>query len=132
MFAKLYFIALPILFVLDMLWIGVIAKGFYQNQIGYLLKSSPNWIAIILFYLLYIAGLVLFVIAPSVEKGSWITALVLGAFFGLIAYATYDLTNLGLTKNWPVLVTIVDIAWGACVAGLVSVATYFIGVTIAR
>lgn len=132
MFAKLYFIALPILFVLDMLWIGVIAKGFYQNQIGYLLKSSPNWIAIILFYLLYIAGLVLFVIAPSVEKGSWLTALVLGAFFGLIAYATYDLTNLGLTKNWPVLVTVVDIVWGACVAGLVSVATFFIATNISR
>lgn len=74
----------------------------------------------------FIVGLVIFVITPAVEKGSWMYALLLGALFGLIAYATYDLTNLATLKDWPLLVTIVDLAWGAVLAASVSVITYFI------
>ncbi len=126
MFIKLYAIALPVFFAIDMLWLGLVAKDFYKSQIGFLMKPDINWTAAILFYLLFIVGLVLFVIAPAVEKGSWMYALLFGAFFGFITYATYDLTNLATLKDWPLLVTIVDLAWGATLGALVSVVTYFI------
>lgn len=126
MFIKLYLIALPVFFAIDMIWLGLVAKNFYKNQIGFLMTPNINWVAAIIFYLLFIVGLVIFVITPAVEKGSWMYALLLGALFGLIAYATYDLTNLATLKDWPLLVTIVDLAWGAVLAASVSVITYFI------
>ncbi|MEY4731688.1 MAG: hypothetical protein RL681_634 [Candidatus Parcubacteria bacterium] len=126
MFIKLYLIALPVFFAIDMVWLGLVAKNFYRDQIGYLMKTDVNWIAAIIFYLLFVVGLVVFVIAPAIEKGTWTRALAYGALFGLITYATYDLTNLALTKDWPLLVTIVDLAWGATLAALVSTATFFI------
>jgi uncharacterized membrane protein len=126
MFIKLYAIALPVFFAIDMVWLGLVAKDFYKSQIGFLMKPDINWTAAIIFYLLFIVGLVLFVIAPSIEKMSWTYALLFGALFGLITYATYDLTNLATLKDWPLLVTIVDLAWGATLGALVSVVTYFI------
>jgi uncharacterized membrane protein len=132
MFIKLYFIALPVFFAIDMVWLGLIAKGFYAKQIGHLMKTDINWTAAILFYLLFIAGLVLFVIIPAVEKNSWVHSLLFGALFGFITYATYDLTNLATLKDWPVLVTIVDLIWGAVLAASVSIVTYFIANTIGK
>jgi len=126
MFIKLYLIALPVFFAIDMVWLGLIAKNFYRNQIGFLMTPTVNWVAAIIFYLLFIVGLVLFVIAPAIEKGSWVHAVLFGALFGLISYATYDLTNLATIKDWPILVTIVDLAWGALLAASVSTVTYFI------
>lgn len=126
MFIKLYAIALPVFFLVDMTWLGLVATNFYKSQIGSLMKSDINWVAAIIFYLLFIVGLVLFVIGPAVEKGSWTHALVFGALFGFISYATYDLTNLSTLKDWPLAVTIVDMAWGAILAATVSTATYFI------
>ncbi|MEI6864183.1 MAG: DUF2177 family protein [Candidatus Adlerbacteria bacterium] len=126
MFIKLYAIALPVFFAIDMVWLGLVAKGFYKSQIGFLMKPDVNWTAAIIFYLLFIVGLVLFVIAPAIEKGSWVHALLFGALFGLVCYATYDLTNLATLKDWPFLITIVDLAWGAVLAASVSTATYFI------
>ena len=126
MFLKLYPIALPVFFALDMVWLGLVAKNFYRDQIGVLMKDDINWMAAIAFYLLFIAGLVLFVIGPAIERNSWVHALVFGALFGFISYATYDLTNLATLKDWPLLVTIVDLAWGAVLAASVSTATYFI------
>lgn len=132
MFIKLYLIALPVFFGIDMVWLGLIAKNFYAKQIGFLMKSNINWTAAISFYLLFIVGLVLFVIAPAVEKHSWLHALMFGALFGLISYATYDLTNLATLKDWPLLVTIVDLAWGATLGAVVSVITYLIADKILR
>lgn len=126
MFIKLFAIALPVFFVIDMIWLGLVAKDFYRVQIGALMKSDVNWIAAIVFYLIFITGLVVFVITPAIEKGSWIHALLFGALFGLVCYATYDLTNLALAKDWPLLVTIVDLVWGAVLAASVSAVTYFI------
>lgn len=126
MFLRLYCIALPIFFALDMVWLGVAAKSFYAKNIGFLMKSNVNWPAAILFYLLFIAGLVVFVIAPAVDKGSWVRALLFGALFGLITYATYDLTNLATLKDWPFVVTVVDLAWGMVLAGSVSVLTWLV------
>ncbi len=126
MFFKLYFIALPVFFVLDMIWLGLVASKFYQSQIGFLMKTNINWIAAIVFYLLFIGGLVVFVLLPAMEKKSWLTALLLGAGFGFITYATYDLTNLATLKDWPILVTVVDLLWGTFLAASVSIISFFI------
>jgi uncharacterized membrane protein len=126
MFLKLYCIALPIFFGLDMVWLGVLAKNFYTKQIGFLMAPKVNWAAAILFYLVFLVGLVVFVIAPAVEKDSWTRALLFGVLFGLIAYATYDLTNLATLKDWPLALTLVDLTWGMVLAGSVSVGTYLI------
>lgn len=121
MFIKLYAIAFPVFLAIDMVWLGLVAKNFYRDQIGNLMKPDVNWAAAIIFYLIFIVGLVVFVISPAVEKGSWIHAVLFGALFGLVCYATYDLTNLAVAKDWPLLVTIVDLAWGAVLASSVSV-----------
>lgn len=126
MFIKLYAIALPVFFAIDMLWLGVVAKNFYRSQIGALMTSNVNWIAAIIFYLIFIVGLVVLVIEPAMAKGNWLHALLFGALFGLVCYATYDLTNLAIAKDWPLLVTIVDLVWGAVLAALVSIITFFI------
>jgi uncharacterized membrane protein len=126
MFIKLFFIALPVFFAIDMVWLGLAAKNFYRKQIGFLMKPDINWYAAVIFYFLFIAGLVIFVITPAIEKHSWIHALIFGALFGLITYATYDLTNLATMKDWPILVTIVDLVWGMVLSASVSVVTYFI------
>jgi uncharacterized membrane protein len=126
MFIKLYAIALPVFFAIDMFWLGVVSKNFYRAQIGSLLKTDVNWVAAIVFYLLFIVGLVVFVITPAVEKSSWMHAVMFGALFGLVCYATYDLTNLAVAKDWPLLITIVDMIWGAVLAASVSTVTYFI------
>jgi uncharacterized membrane protein len=130
MFIKLFFIALGVFFAIDMVWLVLIAKKFYSKQIGFLMKPDINWTAAIIFYLLFIAGLVTFVISPAVGKHSWVHALLFGALFGLITYATYDLTNLATIKDWPVLVTIVDLAWGMVLSAAVSALTYVIFVKV--
>jgi len=126
MFIKLFIIALPVFFVIDMAWLVLVAKKFYQEQIGFLMKPDINWFAAIFFYVLFIAGLVIFVISPAVEKHSWVHAILFGALFGLISYATYDLTNLATMKDWPLLVTIVDLIWGTVLASSISLITYLI------
>ena len=126
MFFKLYLIALPVFFAIDMLWLGLVARGLYRSQIGSLLKTDFNWVAGISFYLLFIGGLVYFVIEPAVRQGSWTSALMVGALFGLMTYATYDLTNLATLKDWPLTITFVDMAWGMFLAASVSTVTYFI------
>ncbi len=126
MFLKLYLIALPLFFGLDMIWLGLVAKNFYAKQIGFLMKSNINWPAAIIFYLLFIFGLVMFVISPAVQKNSWLHAVLFGALFGLITYATYDLTNLATLKDWPLLVTVIDLIWGSVLAASVSVGAYLI------
>ena len=130
MFLKLYCIALPIFFAVDMVWLGLAAKTFYAKHIGFLMKANVNWAAAILFYLLFIAGLVAFVVVPALDKGSWVRALLFGALFGLITYATYDLTNLATLKDWPLVVTVVDLIWGTVLAASVSVATYSVATKI--
>lgn len=126
MFIKLYLIALPIFLILDGLWLGLIAKTFYAKQIGFLFKTDINWIAALIFYLLFIVALILFVINPAIEKGSLMHALLFGALFGFITYATYDLTNLATLKDWPIMVTIVDLIWGSFVTAAVSTLTFLI------
>ena len=126
LFLKLYLIALPIFFMVDMIWLGVLAKNFYKNQIGFLMKPDVNWTAAIIFYLLFLVGVVLFVIEPALEKKNLMFALSRGALFGLITYATYDLTNLATLKDWPLKVVVVDMIWGAVLSGTVCGSSYWI------
>ena len=130
MFAKLYGITLPIFFLIDMIWLGLVAKNFYAKYLGYIMKASPNWQAAIAFYLLFIAGLVAFVVSPAVDRHQWQYALGMGALFGLITYATYDLTNLATVKDWPIIVTVVDMIWGTVLAASVSVVSYLIAIRV--
>jgi len=126
MFLKLYLIALPVFLAIDMVWLTLIAKNFYAKYLGYLMSKNPNLVAALIFYLIFIAGLIVFVITPALDKKMWIQALLAGAFFGLVTYATYDLTNLATVKDWPLIITIVDLIWGMLLSAAVSVITYFI------
>lgn len=126
MFLKLYIIALPVFLAIDMVWLTLIAKNFYAKHIGFLMAKNPNLIAAFIFYLIFIAALIVFVITPALDKRMWTHALLAGVFFGLVTYATYDLTNLATIKDWPLIVTIVDLIWGMFVSAAVSVATYFL------
>lgn len=126
MFIKVFLTALPVFFIIDMIWLVLVAKDFYRKQIGFLLKPDITWYAAIIFYLLFITGLITFVILPAMEKHSWTHALLFGALFGLITYSTYDLTNLATMKNWPLLLTVIDLVWGIVLSASVSVGTYFI------
>ncbi len=123
----LYLMTLAVFFVVDMIWLGVVAKGFYRKHLGTMLSPKVNWAAALLFYLLFIVGLLVFVIRPALEQGEPLKALLLGAFFGLISYATYDLSNLATLKDWPIIVTVVDLVWGATLGGLVSLAGALLG-----
>jgi len=119
-----YFITLVIFFAIDLVWLGVVAKNFYRQHIGHLMSADVNWPAALLFYAVYIAGIVFFAIKPAFEAGSASRALAYGAFFGFLAYATYDLTNQATMKNWPVLVTVIDLAWGTVLTATVAFLSY--------
>ncbi|MBP9716465.1 MAG: DUF2177 family protein [Candidatus Levybacteria bacterium] len=126
MFIKLYAIALPVFFAIDFIWLALIARKFYLEQLGSLMKSNINWPAALIFYALFIVGLIIFVISPAIEKKSLMHAVIMGGLFGFFAYATYDLTNLATLKNWPFSLTIVDMMWGTILAASVSAITYLI------
>lgn len=123
---KTYLVAFVVFFVIDIFWLVIVAKKLYQQELGYIMSDKPNWIAAALFYLVFIAGVVFFVINPALEKDSWRYALFAGMFFGFIAYATYDLTNLATLKDWPIKITIIDLIWGTSLGGLVPTITYLI------
>jgi uncharacterized membrane protein len=126
-YLKLYFATLIVFFALDMIWLGLVARGFYQQHIGFLMAPSPNWFAAIAFYLLFIVGILAFVVVPGLKEDSLQTTLLRAALFGLITYATYDLTNLATLKDWPILVTVVDMIWGTFLSVAVSLAIFMIG-----
>jgi len=103
-----YFSALVAFFAIDMLWLGVISKNFYARQLGHLLSPKVHWPPAIIFYLLFVAGILFFAVVPGIEAGSLAKTALMAALFGLFCYATYDLSNLSTLKNWPLLVNIPD------------------------
>lgn len=125
-FIKMYLIAFVTFVIVDGIWLGVISKNLYKKELGHLLSSNPNWIAAIIFYLLFLGGLIYFVINPGIEKESIKVLLISAALFGLMTYATYDLTNLATLKNWPVKITVIDLIWGTTLSTVVSTITYYI------
>ena len=123
-YLKLYALTIPVFFVVDMIWLGVVAKGFYRRNLGFILSADVNWAAAVVFYLIYIAGILFFAVRPAVAENSLREAVWLGALFGFFTYATYDLTNMATIKNWPIVVVIVDMLWGVCLCSLVAGVSY--------
>jgi uncharacterized membrane protein len=110
--------------IFDAIWLTVVASKFYKSQIGQLLLDKPNMTAAVIFYVVYVVGIVAFVLSPALDKGSWAYALGYGALFGLVAYATYDLTNLSTLKGFTTKLVLVDMLWGVCLTAAVSIIAY--------
>ena len=123
-YVKLYIITVPIFLIIDLLWLGIIARGFYRNKLDFILSEQVNWMAAVIFYLIYIIGILFFAIRPAISSHSWMQALALGALFGFFTYATYDLTNFATIKDWPLGIVIVDVIWGSFLCGFVSLSSY--------
>lgn len=124
--ARNYAVILAAFLVIDGIWLLGIAKKLYAEQLGYLMAEKPRLLVALAFYLLYVLGLQAFAVNPALAAENWMAALLNGLLFGLIAYATYDLTNLATVKDWPALITVIDLAWGSFVSATVSVISYFV------
>jgi len=121
---KTYLIAFAVFLAIDLLWLGVIAKSFYFRHLEPFFAEKINWPAAFIFYLLFVAGVLIFAVMPALEKQSLPRAVVYGALFGFFTYATYDLTNLATLRNWPVIIVVVDILWGTVLCAAVATAGY--------
>lgn len=121
---KQFSILLVIFLAIDMVWLLVIAKSFYAKYLGYLMADKPNLTAAFIFYLIFTAGILFFVVQPALAAGSWQKALTYGIFFGLVTYATYDLTNHATIRDWPLAVSLVDITWGCALSALTATLGY--------
>lgn len=123
---KQFLVTLFSFLIIDGAWLTLIAKNFYAKHLGFLMSKTPNFTAAGIFYLIYVFTLVVLIISPAIQKGSLMSAIFTGALFGLCAYATYDLTNLATIKDWPLIVTIVDLIWGTFLSATVAGISYFI------
>lgn len=112
--------------LIDFVWLGFIAKKLYQTEMGSILLDKPNMLPAILFYIIYVVGVVVFVINPAIEKGSLAYAAGYGALFGLVAYATYDLTSLSVLKGFSTKIVVIDLLWGALLTAAVASVTYLV------
>ena len=126
-FLKIYAATVVTFLAIDFVWLAFVARRFYRKHLGFLLTDQPNWGVAGIFYLLFVVGIVVFAIAPALQAGSLSKALLLGAFFGLVTYATYDLTNHATVKDWPWIVTVVDLCWGVVLSASVSCIGYLAG-----
>ena len=123
-FVKLYGVALASFLVIDLIWLGVVARSFYQDQMGHLMRANVNWAAAVAFYLVFVAGIVVLAVRPAIERQSLAQAIILGALLGLVTYAAYDLTNLATLEGFPLTVALVDLVWGTVLCASVSAITY--------
>lgn len=120
MFVVAFGVTTVVFLILDAIWLGVISRNLYQREIGELLLPKPNFGAAAFFYVIYIVGLVYFCVVPGVAGQSALRGLLNGAMFGIVAYATYDLTNLATLKGWSTTLVFIDIAWGAVASAVAS------------
>jgi len=121
-FAIAYAGAALVFLAADLVWLGVIAKDMYRAQMGHLLAAEFRIGPAMLFYLMYIAGIVYFAVAPAIASGRWQDAVLPGALIGFLAYGTYDFTNWAVMRDWPVGLTFIDLAWGTALTALASTA----------
>jgi uncharacterized membrane protein len=119
-----YLLSLPIVFIFDMLWLGIFAKDYYAKLMSPLVKVQFYWPAVIAFYLLYIVGIFVFAVYPGVIEKNLSKTLIYAAMFGFFCYMTYDVTNLAVVKNWPVQLVFVDILWGIILSTFTSLVAY--------
>jgi uncharacterized membrane protein len=125
---KLYALTLPVFLAVDLLWLGVVARGFYQAQLRPFLNPEVNWPAALVFYLIYVVGILVFAVLPGLRAGSLAVAAGWGALFGFFTYITYELTNLATLRDWPLKIVVVDTLWGVALCTVVASAGYGIGV----
>ncbi|MCB0877868.1 MAG: DUF2177 family protein [Thermoleophilia bacterium] len=123
---KLYALAFGAFIVIDLVWLGLVANGLYRRAMGHLMRDTPNWPVAIGFYLLFVAGLTYFAIAPAVTDGGVRDALVAGALYGLFTYATFDLTCWAVLDRWPAWIVPIDIAWGTTLGASVAAAAWLV------
>ena len=116
-------IAAVIMIAIDMVWLTWLGRGFYMQEIGGLLLDTPNLPAALAFYVVYSVGVVVIIIAPALETQSVVRALIYGVIFGLVAYGTYDLTNLAVMKGFTTKIALIDMAWGGLITGFTSAVT---------
>lgn len=121
-----YLLTFVVFLMIDLLWLGIIARNLYQKYLGDFLSDNVNWTAAFIFYFVYVAGISIFAIYPAVHKGSVFNAILMGALFGLFTYATYDLTNLATLKDWPLPIAFIDILWGVILSAIVSLSGFYI------
>ena len=123
-FLKLYAVAFTSFMVIDLVWLGVVARSFYRSELGHLMRANVNWAAAVVFYLVFVLGIVVLVVWPAMESESLAKALLLGALFGLVTYAAYDLTNLATLEGFPLRMVVVDMIWGMALCTGISAITY--------
>ena len=121
-----YLLTFVVFLMVDMLWLGVIAKNIYQKYLGGFLSDNVNWTAAIIFYFIFVVGISIFAIYPAINKDSVFNAILMGALFGFFTYATYDLTNLATLKGWPLKIVFIDILWGTTLSAIVSFSGFYI------
>ena len=122
-----YFAVTFVVFMgIDLVWLGFVAKNIYSKYLGYLMAPKVNWLAALVFYVIFIIGILYFVIAPSLVDRDFTQLVIRAMLFGFITYATYDLTNLATVRDWPITITIIDLIWGTSLSTSVSVISYLI------
>ena len=122
-----YFAVTFVVFMgIDLIWLGFVAKNNYSKYLGYLMASQVNWLAALVFYVIFIIGVLYFVIAPSLVDRDFTQLVIRAMLFGFMTYATYDLTNLATVRDWPITITIIDLIWGTTLSTSVSVISYLI------
>lgn len=121
-----YLIAFVVFFAIDIVWLGFVAKNLYNQHLSHLMADSTNWVAAIIFYALFIGGLMFFAINPALEKNSIAYAFLVGGLFGFMTYSTYDMTNLATLKDWPLLITVIDITWGTVLNAMTAGISFYV------
>lgn len=121
-----FFVSFGAFLVIDLVWLGVVAKNLYAEKLGYLMAPKVNFAAAFIFYAIFVVGMMFFVINPALAKNSWQIALFTGMFFGFVTYATYDLTNLATIRDWPLTITIIDLIWGTSLSGATATISFFL------
>mgnify|MGYP001263555141 CR=1 FL=1 len=123
-YVYIYLLTVPIFFAVDMLWLGVFARNIYREYLGYLLRDPINWSAAFIFDFIFMVGLLYFAVIPALKEGSLMNAAIYGALFGFFTYATYDLTNLATVKDWPLAISLIDMAWGTVLSATVATLSF--------
>lgn len=124
---SVYLASLAAFLVVDLLWLGVVAKGIYQKYLGSFLAPKPNWPAAFIFYGLFVVGVMIFAVIPALKSGEPLKAIFWGALFGFFTYMTYELTNYAVIKDWPAGIVFIDIIWGVVLSSIVALAGYYFG-----
>ena len=126
-YLKLYLSTAAVFFAVDLVWLGLVASSFYQKHLGHLMAQDVRWVPALLFYAIFILGILVFAVLPGLDRGSMLRTVALGGFLGFFAYATFDLTCLALFRDFPVRVVVVDMLWGTLLSGTVSAAGFGLG-----